>query len=309
MTAHTLVYGASPIRERRTRAEMDTIRHGIVEILSEDNPMTVRQVFYQAVSRGLISKTEQEYKGTIGRLLLEMRRDGTIPYNYIADNTRWMRKPQTWDSLEDALTATARIYRRSLWSGRERVECWLEKEALAGVLMQETAKWDVPLMVTRGYPSESYVYEAADAIVDAFLSEPFQSTHIYYFGDYDPSGMDISRSTATKLVRFTESLLQKRGEKAGWDCFYFERVAVTEDQIKELDLPTRPTKQSDSRARDFGGESVEVDAIPSRQLRELLRECIERHVDQDELKRTLTIEHAERETLQAMARSLKGAAA
>jgi hypothetical protein len=130
-------------------------------MLRADNPMTVRQVFYQAVSRGLIAKTEAEYKQTIGRLLTEMRLDGTIPFGWIADNTRWMRKPETHSSLKAVAEEWARSYRRAIWQEQEvYVEVWLEKEALAGVLYEETHRYDVPLMVTRGYPSLSYVHEA-----------------------------------------------------------------------------------------------------------------------------------------------------
>jgi len=98
-------YVPSPIKRsrRRGRGDMDTIREAIYEVLEADNPMTVRQVFYQLVGRGAIEKTEAEYKQTIGRLLTEMRRAGEIPFDWIADNTRWMRKPRTYDSLRNML--------------------------------------------------------------------------------------------------------------------------------------------------------------------------------------------------------------
>ena len=93
-------YGACPIRRRRrTQAEMAHLRARLYEIVERDQPTTVRGVFYQAVSSGLVKKTEAEYKSTIGRLLVEMRRAETLPYDWIVDNTRWQRKPQTWSSL------------------------------------------------------------------------------------------------------------------------------------------------------------------------------------------------------------------
>ena len=85
---------------------------------------------------------------------------------------------------------------------------------------------------------------------------------------------------------------------------HFERVAVTPEQIEEWDLPTRPTKRSDTRARGFEGDSVEVDAIPPDQLRELARERIERHVDRRALRLTRQVEALERRTLQDMLESL-----
>ena len=109
-------YGSSPIkRHRRSKVEIETIKTAIQEVLADENPMTVRQVFYRLVSLGTIDKTEAEYKTTVCRLLTDMRRNGEIPYRWIADNTRWMRKPETYSNLEQAVQETAQFYRRRLW--------------------------------------------------------------------------------------------------------------------------------------------------------------------------------------------------
>ena len=98
-------------RERRTAVEMDGIRDAIFQVLQGYNPMTVRQAFYQLVSRGLRSKkSEAEYK-TVVRLLTDMRRRHQVPFGWIADNTRWMRKPRSYDSMEDALEYSQQTYR------------------------------------------------------------------------------------------------------------------------------------------------------------------------------------------------------
>jgi hypothetical protein len=271
---------------RRTKAEMQAIRDGLIEIMAGQHPMTVRQVFYGATVRGLVEKTESQYKGTVCRLLAEMRRAGEIPYRWIADATRWMRKPTTWSSAEEALRNTAETYRRALWDESSvAVEVWCEKEALAGVLVETTDEWDVPLMVTRGYPSISYMHSAAQAIAARY--ERNQRTRIYYFGDNDPSGRDIDRVIVEGIG---ESLAAIRGwsgladPEEAFDIFAdFERVAVTEEQIEEWELPTRPTKKTDTRAANFEGESVELDAIEAPTLRQLVREAIELHVDPHEL--------------------------
>lgn len=265
---------------------METIRETIRRALAEDNPMTVRQVFYRLVSRSAIAKTEQEYKGTVIRLLGEMRRAKEIPFGWIADNTRWMRKPKSFSSVEQLLRNTAQTYRRAVWDNQPAyVEVWLEKDALAGVLIEETARWDVPLMVTRGYPSLTYLYEAAEAI--AAQDKP---THLYYFGDYDPSGIDIPRKVEQDLREFAYGAE-----------IHFERVAVTQPQIEALGLPTRPTKKTDSRSKGFEGDSVEVDAIPPRILRELVRTRIVQHVDDHQLSVMRVAEQSEREWLERMA--------
>ena len=121
-------------RSRRSRSEIEAIRVALYQVLADDNPMTVRQVFYRLVSSGAIAKTEMEYKQTVVRLLTEMRRDREIPFHWIADNTRWMRKPRTYHSLRSMLKITRDTCRRELWSNQPAyVEVWLEKDALAGV--------------------------------------------------------------------------------------------------------------------------------------------------------------------------------
>lgn len=276
---------------RRNRAEMEVIRRTLYEVLQDDHPMTVRQVFYQLVGRGVIEKTEGEYKRTVVRLLTDMRRNREIPFAWIADNTRWMRKPTTHSSLRDMLEMSAETYRRAIWNDQSAyVEIWLEKEALAGVLYDETHEWDVPLMVTRGYPSVSYLYEAAETI-----SEVDKPTYLYYFGDHDPSGCDITRAVERGIR-----------ELAPDAEIYFERVAVTKKQIRALHLPTRPTKKSDSRSRNFEGRSVELDAIPAARLRAMVKSCIEVHIDQEVLERTRQIEEAERDTLKRVQEHVPG---
>src|SRR4051812_32492218 len=94
-----------PRSTRRSRNDVARIREQLFTILRDDNPMTVRQVFYRMVTQPepLIGKTESEYKQTIVRLLSQMRRSGDLPFHWIADNTRWMRKPTTFGSLDAAL--------------------------------------------------------------------------------------------------------------------------------------------------------------------------------------------------------------
>ncbi len=282
------VYGSSPIRDRRTRSDIEQIRRELLRLAKENRPATVRQIYYRAVSEGLIDKTEQEYKGTVCRLLADLRREGALPYDWIADNTRWMRKPHTFDSLASALELTRQTYRRALWTDQEAyVEVWLEKDALSGVLFEVTSEWDVPLMVTRGYPSLTFLHSAAEVI--AAQEKP---TFLYYLGDHDPSGVDIPKRVEAELRRM-----------APFADIYFERLAVNVEQIAAFDLPTRPTKKSDSRAKAFEGESVEVDAIAPAKLRELVNNAIVQHVDPTTYNRTLAVEEAERQSLAAMIRA------
>lgn len=290
-SATIATYGSCPIKRiRRTGGEMIALKTVIVDVLGEIAPATVRQCYYQLVSRGAIAKTEAAYK-TVVRLLTVMRRAGEVPFDWIADNTRWQRKPRTYSGLSQLLSDTARLYRRSVWSTQAvYCEAWIEKDALAGVFIDVTAEYDVPLMVCRGYPSVTYLHAAAEVI--AAVRKP---THIYYFGDRDPSGIDIPRKVEADLREFAP--------KAE---IHFTRVAVTEQQIEEMNLPTRPTKGTDSRARKFEGASVELDAIPPDDLRRLVRECIESHIDHRALAVLRQAEESERDWLAGIAGDFEG---
>ena len=288
-------YSASPIKRfRRTKAAVTSIRDAICEVLQADNPQTVRQVFYALTVRGVIKKAESEYQQTVIRLLSDMREAGDIPFRWIADNTRWMRKPATFVGLDACLKETANFYRRDLWAAMPvYVEVWCEKDALAGVLMHETEPYDVPLMVAKGYASISFLHSAAKAI-----QANGKPAYVFHFGDLDPSGVDAARDIEAKLRRYAPTAE-----------IHFERPAVTREQVEQWDLPTRPTKMTDTRAKKFSGTSVELDAIPASKLRELVRDCIERHVDQEQLAILRTAEESERETLGRWAKIMNGGAA
>jgi hypothetical protein len=274
---------ASPIkRQRATKAEIEERREALLAIIAAGNPMTVRQVFYQATVRGLVEKAETGYSKVQTDLTL-MRRDGSLPYTWLADNTRWQRKPRTFDSVEDALKETAAFYRKSLWKDADcYVEIWLEKDALAGVLYPVTSMFDVPLMVARGYASLSFLHSAAEAI-----NELVVPTYIYHLGDFDPSGVNAG-----------EKIEQTLRELAPDAEIYFERIAVTEQQIDDWDLPTRPTKASDTRSKKFGSTvSVELDAIEPNRPRNLVQETIEQHLPADQFEMLKAAEQSEREII------------
>lgn len=270
---------------------MEALRDGLYQLLEADHPQTIRGLFYQAVSTGLIPKTEASYKTVVIRLMVEMRLNGRTPFDWIVDSTRLQRKPVSWSSLDDALASTARTYRRELWTSMPAyVEIWSEKDTIAGILFEETAAFDVPLMICRGYSSLSFLKSAAE-----YIEHRSQPTYIYHFGDFDPSGVGAAENVERRLREFAPN-----------EEIHFERVAVTEEQIDTWDLQTRPTKTTDSRSKGFGSRSVELEAVPAWQLRELARDSIARHIDQAAYDRIKATEREERVTLLTIAR--RGAA-
>src|SRR5262245_50130265 len=267
MTA-TETYRASPIRRnRRTKAEIEGIKSDIFKIVKAGRPMTVRQVFYQLVVGGVVEKTEEQYQGTVIRLLTEMRLARELPFHWITDESRRRRITRTYDSVSEAMEATAKFYRRSaLRECSDYIEIWCEKDALAGVLWDVTSDYDVPLMVSRGMPSLTFLHGTAEAIRAA--ASHGKNAYIYQFGDHDPSGVLIPKTIMSRLIDMGIS-----------EGLIIERVALTEDQITEFNLPTRPTKRDGNRhANGFEGDSVELDALPPDVLRGMVRDVIERHI-------------------------------
>jgi hypothetical protein len=280
-------YGASAVRRtRRTKAQLSNIRDGLYEIVMAEQPMTVRGAYYQAMVHGLVPKHDSGYR-TVQRLLLAMRRDETIPYGWIADNTRWVRQPETFDSIEQAIRETQRIYRHNLWTNADtRLEVWCEKDALAGVLVDVTYPACVPLYVCRGFSSETYAYEAAQVIRQRMIP-----TYVAYFGDYDGAGLTAANTLRRKLTEFVDGEVE----------VHFESVAVTRAQVAEWDLPTQaPEKKADRRlGLTF---CAELDAVPARQLRGLVQEQIARHLTPATISRVQAIEQDERDLFEKVAR-------
>ena len=249
--------------------------------MQKSHPISVRGAYYQATVHGICEKTEAGYR-QVQTDLVKMRVSDVLPYSWISDSTRWQRKPITHNNIQEALEATARLYRKALWNDIDAyVEIWIEKDALAGVIYPITSKYDVALMSARNYASLSFLHSAAEYI--AALGKP---TFIYHLGDYDPSGVNAAESI--------EKTLRKIAPQAE---IHFERLAVTREQITAWDLPTRPTKQTDTRAKNFGDVSVELDAIEPGVLRRLVEKVINKHLPARQLRVQQAAEESEREFL------------
>jgi hypothetical protein len=268
------------------------IRDSITAILKADHPQTVRQVFYQLVARSVIEKSEAEYQTTVIRLLSEMRLDGRVRWDWIVDESRRTRTTRTFDNISDALQHTAQYYRRSaLRECDDYIEIWSEKEALSGIIWEAAGDYDVPVVVSKGMPSLTQVYGSFRSIYRA--ARAGKDSFIYQFGDHDPTGCLIPKTIEARLNDFCDKHNVARP--------VVERIALTEEQIEEYRLPTRPTKRDrNSHAHKFDGDSVELDALPSADLRALVRDCIERHISLSAVNTLREAEQSEREILEQL---------
>jgi len=281
-----LVNGSRIVKTRRKKIEMDSLRQSLVGIAGKDGPWTVRGIYYQAVSPGLVPKTKGGYR-TVGKQLVKLRESGRVSWRSIVDATRWIRCPVMYDGIHQMLFDCAQHFRRNLM--REQncyIEVWCEKTAIANLLYTETQAYGVPLLPVSGFSSVSFLHESA-----MNLKHQTKPIFLFYIGDSDPSGKDIPRDIEAKLKRYS-----------GRTDISFERLAVLPWQIKEWGLPTRPPKKHDSRSKRYKGPAVECDAIPPSKLRGLVRSAIERHIDSSKLERLRRIEEIEREQISDIAR-------
>lgn len=290
------VYQASPVKRRRaTQAQMADRAEFFINYAQVHGPVTVRGLYYQAEVAGVpgIDKSENGYN-KVQAQVLALRRAGRMAYADIADATRYMRKPRTFDGWEDALRDTARVYRKDLWADTDQeVEIWIEKSALSGVIYPVTSEYDVPLMATGGFTSETFAHGAVER-----LRGSGRNLVVYSLYDFDRSGRDAANSLREKVERF------------GFEYdvqVSFNSLGLTNEQVQELRLPTRPPKRKTKADQRWPHSyAAELDALPPDTLRALVRDAIERHLPAWRLSQLKAVEAAERETL---AHFIGGAAA
>lgn len=253
---------------------------GIIE--KYDQRITVRQLYYQLVSAGLIENSRKSY-GRMNYILTKARKDGLIDPFVLVDRSKPLLKQPSWSNLPDFVETVKQSYKRSVWDAqREYVEVWIEKDALSGVVKPITDKYDCYLAVGRGYQSFTNKVEAAGR---------FEGKHgtILYFGDFDPTGMDISRDVGVQLQELGSGV-------------EVERLALNFEQVKDFGLPPMATKKSDSRSAAFvekyGDLSVELDALPPNVLLGLVETGIRKHLDAEQYEKTIVLQEGEVEKLQ-----------
>lgn len=232
--------------------------------------LTLRQLYYQFVSRGWLENTVGNYK-MLGGVISDARRAGLIDWDSIIDRTRYLRSHTTWDSPQQILKASHDGYTKDLWEGQAyRPEVWVEKDALIGVIQVACDPLQVPYFSCRGYTSDSEIWGAARRMERN--SRIGQVPYIIHLGDHDPSGIDMSRDIRDRLNLF----------RAG--KFHFVRIALNYDQIEQYNPPPNPAKETDSRFKSYqelyGDESWELDALEPSVLTELIRTEIDGRIDQ-----------------------------
>jgi hypothetical protein len=296
--------GGYVTRHRRTNAEIEAFDSAVHAIAERVQPATCRQIYYRAVVADLVAKDDRGY-----RLILEslsrQRWAGSVPWDWISDETRAVRAPEAWESAGCGLGAFAATYRRDAWRGQPAwPEIWAESDSLAGTLVDVTWDLGLPLFSGRGFASLTAIRSAAVQIRERW-QERDQPTVVLYVGDLDPAGWSASRAAHEGLHRHLVDLEMDDGE----DCLEFVRLAVNPIDVEIYDLPTgRPPKlqgPGSSAWWDWDGPrldyTVEAEAFEPATLRRLVREVGLRLADVEALRRAWDIEEMERETLRRVA--------
>jgi hypothetical protein len=291
------------------RAMISTINGILTEYVAAGYDLSLRQLYYQLVSRNIVENTERNYKN-VGNVVSDARMAGLIDWDIIKDRGRETIQNPHWNSPADIMHTAATQFRVDRWENQNcYVEVMVEKQALEGVLIPVCSEWDVPFTANKGYSSSSAMYEASKRYLKR--AEQDKELFVLYLGDHDPSGIDMTRDVDDRLEKFIKvSLGRAENEDAGLTV---KRLALNMNQVEEMRPPENPAKITDSRAaayiERFGGSSWELDAIEPRRLAALVYDAIKSIVDMKRWKETGKIQEAGRNYIATMAKNYKPRAA
>ena len=262
-----IAYKKKKLREA-TLATIATANQIVEEYAAQDFDLTLRQLYYQMVARGHIENSQRSYKN-FGNVIDDGRLAGLIDWDRIVDRTRNLQTVGHFDDPADIMSAAAASYRIDKWATQpNRVEVWVEKDALTGVIDPVCRRLDLPYFACRGYTSQSEMWGAGQRL--ARWRRGKQTPIILYLGDHDPSGIDMTRDVIDRLRLFA----------GGIDV---DRLALNWNQVEQYNPPPNFAKVTDTRAKAyiarFGGESWELDALDPTTLAGLIETAVKQFRD------------------------------
>lgn len=271
---------------KKTMAKIEKVNEIIDQYMKQGFSLTLRQLYYQMVARGYIQNNMNEYK-SIGEVVKFGRMGGLIDWGAIVDRTRTPKDVFTVGSEKDAIKKALNFFRYERMEGQKvHLEVWCEKDAISNILWKKMNEYGITLMVNRGYSSVTAMFDAAKRISKAEKSG--KTTTLLYFGDHDPSGIDMLRDINDRFGVFEEFP-------------ELVHIGITMPQIVELEPPPYPAKVTDPRCegymKKFGDTAWELDALPPDKLFEILEKEIESRIDMDLFRKKIEEEEAARNNL------------
>jgi len=235
-------------------------------------PLTVRQIFYRLASSLLIRLDRNSYN-TLDRRLVDIRREGVIPWEAISDRSRYtiehdFHNLTPENAAIEALNKAENYVGRNPWDDLGiHIEVWLEKDALTNFIKTVTSKYYITLAPHRGYSSWSYIYDGAQRLREA--SAEGKKCIVISLGDHDASGIDIYEHLQTAIDYFKIDAELKR-------------IALTYEQTQNYNLPSSPLKKADPRAKKYRklykDKVWEIDALEPRTLLKILEDEIKTYI-------------------------------
>lgn len=273
---------------------IDAANKIIDEYSAQGYSLTLRQLYYQFVSRDLIANKQTEYK-RMGQVINNARLAGLIDWDSIVDRTRSLKSLAHWNHPREIIDSCAAQFRLDKWEGQKyRVEVWIEKDALVGVIDRVCNRYDVPFFSCRGYTSQSEMWGASQRHLQHEDND--QQVKVIHLGDHDPSGMDMTRDINDRLDIFRTSST-------------INRIALNINQVKKYNPPPNPTKLTDSRSRPYirkyGKSSWELDALEPKVISKLIEKHILKYLDVKQFDKIKSREQDHRETLEEIAENME----
>lgn len=233
--------------------------------------LTVRQIYYQFVARDWIENHPKKYKKMVN-LMTNARLAGYVDWRAIEDRTRVLKSNSHWVDEENMMDSAAKWFEIDKWDNQPaRLEVWIEKDALSGVIAPVCKRLDVPFFACKGYTSISAMYRGAKRL--AMYSDSGQRIQILHLGDHDPSGIDMTRDIEDRISLMAERLVK------------INRLALNFDQIDLYQPPPNFVKLKDSRAgdytRQYGLDSWELDALDPNIMASIIEEAVLEHRDEN----------------------------
>lgn len=301
----------------------------IADYQSQGYELTLRGLYYQMVSGGLILNNQKQYD-RLGSIISTARMAGLIDWSAITDITRNVRTLSHWESPRAIMNTVVDAYHANArWKNQPtRIEVFIEKDALVSTFLPACQELDVPLLSCRGYTSQSELWAAAQRIGGYIAGG--QNVVVLHFGDHDPSGIDMTRDLEDRLKDFlahdwtrayVKDLLSdssidhdeihERVSKAyATESWHYQlevrRMALNWDQVQQYGPPPNFAKDKDSRFKDYearyGDESWELDALRPQVLTALLRDEVEDIRDGQAWQAALDAEDVDRRNIRLVAK-------
>jgi hypothetical protein len=285
--------------QAKTVQKINWVNAIIDEYQAQGYTLTLRQLFYQFVSRNYIENSRKEYD-SLSEALTNARMAGLVDWEGIEDRGRVPRIPSCTNSIQYALLQTAQDFRVNRQSWQDNyIEVSSEKDALSGILERLTNYYHINLIINKGYNSTTGAYGVAQRIKKQ-LANGKKFCYILYLGDHDPSGLDMVRDVNDRLnlMNVTEG-------------FEVKHIALTTAQVELYKPPENKLKKDnygkwkDPRGpayfKKFGNKSWEVDALSPALITELLQTEIESIIDIETFRKVCEIENKWKQELFEMA--------